>query len=104
MGQNVSFLPKFIIIRMFDNLLPKEIIIMEFFGDVLERHHPKEEIVGIGGGIFIKPHQLIGIPRLAREAVLLIAENGESRRIAFQIGALMMKIIEEKVSDRGLGR
>src|SRR5882724_6400763 len=98
--QQTSLLPKLIVVRMVDNLLPEEIIAVKFLCYILKWSKAQLGFITVLGLEIHKSLNLIIIPAFAGGLGMLISEHSKCRSIALQIYSLMMEIVEEEIGYR----
>src|SRR6476469_9366576 len=97
MREKASFLPEGIIIGMIDDLLPEEIILVVFFGDVFQRSEAQVKIISVFGCVFVNTHQLFFKPVFFCLSFLLVSKNCKGSCVAFKIGAHVVEVIKKEI-------
>jgi hypothetical protein len=98
--QNTTGLPKGIIIWVLDGLLPVEVVFVVFLG-VFERTKVILKLEAVFGASF---YESIIVPGFRCWAGGLDTEDRKRKQIRLNEGAIMVKVIEEKIGYGGLGR
>src|SRR5258708_6855280 len=99
MRKQTSLLPKLIIIRMVNDLLPEKIVAVIFFCCVFKRANLQVKIIAIFWRLTIKPHDLVVIPTFGGRLFMLIAKHSKGSEVTLQKRTLMMEVIKEKITD-----
>ena len=99
MREQISFLPKFIIVWVIDNLLPEEIIPVILLSSVFQWPNFQIKIEAIFWLLSIEAHNLVIVPTLTSWFLMLVAEHCKSGNITLQKCPLVVEIIEEKIRD-----
>ncbi len=102
-GQDVPFLPEFVIVRVLHDLLPEKIIEMEVLRYVFQRPLTQVKFIPVTGRFPGKPPDLVRVPGLAGAPFLLVPEHRKCSGITLQVGPLVVEVVEPEIGNRCLG-